>query len=233
MRSLDACGPSTRPPLSSRARSRSYLGMVSAPFLGIRKRTTLRSRRRVAACAYVLAALASGLIVIRTLSGGADDSANEASPRVEISWRTALDAHIDILPLSPGGWGNVPAADPDMHEPKPKFKAKPKAKAGKATKEFSGAIGGAHGQDVLEIPPAVPYHHPPNAQETDRTFQPHTWRSDGLLDVNPDGRHPIFDLMECAQREWNEKLARQSKSLDEVVSEYRRRYGRALPKGFD
>jgi hypothetical protein len=64
-------------------------------------------------------------------------------------------------------------------------------------------------------------------------FQPHKWRPDGLLEVNPNGRHPIFDLIERAEKEWESKLAQQSKSLDEAVAEYRRRYGRSPPKGFD
>lgn len=61
----------------------------------------------------------------------------------------------------------------------------------------------------------------------------HTFRSDGLLEVNPAGRHPIYDLIERAEKEWEEKHKRQSKTLDEAVEEYERRYKRAPPKGFD
>lgn len=66
-----------------------------------------------------------------------------------------------------------------------------------------------------------------------RPLKPHKLRSDGLLEVNPFGRHPIYDLIERAEADWENKLKRQSKTLDEAVVEYQRRYGRAPPKGFD
>ena len=61
----------------------------------------------------------------------------------------------------------------------------------------------------------------------------HRFRSDGLLEVDPAGRHPIYDLIEMAEKEWEAKHKRQSRSLDEAVEEYERRYKRAPPKGFD
>lgn len=45
--------------------------------------------------------------------------------------------------------------------------------------------------------------------------------------------HPITQLMADAETAYRQKLARQSKTLKEVVAEYRKRYGRAPPKGFD
>jgi len=45
--------------------------------------------------------------------------------------------------------------------------------------------------------------------------------------------HPIHYLIQSAEASWNDKLARQSKSLEEAVAEYRRRYGQAPPRGFD
>ncbi|KAF9032264.1 hypothetical protein BDZ89DRAFT_1131403 [Hymenopellis radicata] len=60
----------------------------------------------------------------------------------------------------------------------------------------------------------------------------HTY-ADGLLVVNPHGRHPIFDLIARAELEWKEKQKRASRTLDEAVREYRRRYRRYPPKGFD
>jgi len=39
--------------------------------------------------------------------------------------------------------------------------------------------------------------------------------------------------MDEAERKYREKLKRQSRTLEEGVREYRRRYGRAPPKGFD
>lgn len=61
----------------------------------------------------------------------------------------------------------------------------------------------------------------------------HNYREDGLLEVNPEGAHPIFELIDQAERKWNQKIARASSSLDEAIREYRRRYRRNPPKGFD
>ena len=61
----------------------------------------------------------------------------------------------------------------------------------------------------------------------------HTYNFDGLLEVNPAGVHPIFELTKRAQKEWDAKLSRSSKTFEEAVIEYRRRYGRMPPRGFD
>ncbi|KIK57378.1 glycosyltransferase family 90 protein [Collybiopsis luxurians FD-317 M1] len=61
----------------------------------------------------------------------------------------------------------------------------------------------------------------------------HVFRQDGLVQVNPQGSHPIFELMDRAEREWSEKLRKASTSLDEAIGEYRRRYRMDPPKGFD
>ncbi|KAG2085479.1 glycosyl transferase family 90-domain-containing protein [Suillus cothurnatus] len=61
----------------------------------------------------------------------------------------------------------------------------------------------------------------------------HIFRPDGLLQVNPGGRHPILDLIDHAEKEWDAKLARASKTLPDAVREYHRRYSRAPPPGFD
>ncbi|KAG0151297.1 hypothetical protein CROQUDRAFT_56921 [Cronartium quercuum f. sp. fusiforme G11] len=45
--------------------------------------------------------------------------------------------------------------------------------------------------------------------------------------------HPFIHLIEHAKVEWEAKKARQSKSLKECVQEYKRRYGRPPPAGFD
>lgn len=45
-------------------------------------------------------------------------------------------------------------------------------------------------------------------------------------------RHPIAELMENAQKEWDEKVARQSKTAEEAIEEYKRRYKREPPYGF-
>ena len=61
----------------------------------------------------------------------------------------------------------------------------------------------------------------------------HKFRPDGLLEVNMEGAHPIFELISRAEKEWEEKLRRASRTFTEVVQEYERRYKRAPPKGFD
>ncbi|WVF69398.1 hypothetical protein IAT40_004175 [Kwoniella sp. CBS 6097] len=45
--------------------------------------------------------------------------------------------------------------------------------------------------------------------------------------------HPIIELMEAGEEKWRGLLERQSKTLPQAVTEYRRRHGRAPPKGFD
>jgi hypothetical protein len=59
------------------------------------------------------------------------------------------------------------------------------------------------------------------------------YRQDGLLEVNPDAQHPIYGLIDEAKLAWEDKLARQSKSLREACLEYKRRYHRNPPPGFD
>ncbi|KAF8970401.1 glycosyl transferase family 90-domain-containing protein [Flammula alnicola] len=52
----------------------------------------------------------------------------------------------------------------------------------------------------------------------------HTYLPNGLLEVNPDGPHPIIALARDAEKKWQEKLSRASTTLDEAVREYKRRY---------
>lgn len=61
----------------------------------------------------------------------------------------------------------------------------------------------------------------------------HTYRVDGLLQVNPHGPHPIYELIDRAERFWDAKLQRASKTLNQAAIEYRHRYHRPPPKGFD
>lgn len=61
----------------------------------------------------------------------------------------------------------------------------------------------------------------------------HTYRTDGLLEVNPNGAHPIYELVRDAQGRWDKKLERASRTLKQAVKEYKRRYKRAPPRGFD
>jgi hypothetical protein len=61
----------------------------------------------------------------------------------------------------------------------------------------------------------------------------HDYLDNGLLLVDPEGGHPIPELIQRAEEAWQTKLDKQSKTLEEAVAEYRRRYGRAPPRGFD
>ncbi|THH07412.1 hypothetical protein EW145_g3402 [Phellinidium pouzarii] len=61
----------------------------------------------------------------------------------------------------------------------------------------------------------------------------HDWRTDGLLAVNPDGAHPIYELVRRAALQWEKKQRRASKTLKQAVREYERRYNRLPPKGFN
>lgn len=68
-------------------------------------------------------------------------------------------------------------------------------------------------------------------------------QKDGLLyladkarpGANPDVKvvHPILHLMQGAKKQWEEKVKAQSRTLEQAVNTYRRKYGRAPPKGFD
>lgn len=69
---------------------------------------------------------------------------------------------------------------------------------------------------------------------------PHTFHSNGhlvlhSLDSYPGGvePHPILALIKRAEGKWGRKVARQSRTLKEGVEEYRRRYKRNPPVGFD
>lgn len=54
-----------------------------------------------------------------------------------------------------------------------------------------------------------------------------------LVSSSPYASHPIPPLLSLGEKRWEELLSRQSRTLSEAVKEYRRRYGRAPPKGFD
>ncbi|KAG6809034.1 hypothetical protein H0H92_001866 [Tricholoma furcatifolium] len=61
----------------------------------------------------------------------------------------------------------------------------------------------------------------------------HVYSTDGLLHVNPDGIHPILAFIRSAEDEWDRKLDRASRTLEDAVKEYKRRYRRDPPVGFD
>ncbi|KPV74647.1 glycosyltransferase family 90 protein [Rhodotorula graminis WP1] len=51
--------------------------------------------------------------------------------------------------------------------------------------------------------------------------------------AEPPKPHPIFTLIKRAEQDWNRKVHKQSKTLKDAVHEYRRRYKRNPPRGFD
>jgi beta-1,2-xylosyltransferase len=63
----------------------------------------------------------------------------------------------------------------------------------------------------------------------------HLYSSTGhlLISDRPDAPHPIPTLLGLGEKRWEELLSRQSRTLEEAVQEYTRRYGRNPPKGFD
>ncbi|KAF9078042.1 hypothetical protein BDP27DRAFT_1310663 [Rhodocollybia butyracea] len=81
-----------------------------------------------------------------------------------------------------------------------------------------------------EQEPEIPFETDKKATEP---ILEHQYQSNGLLAVNPKGQHPIYDLIEKSEAAWQAKLQKASRSLPEAVVEYKRRYGRAPPKGFD
>ena len=86
-------------------------------------------------------------------------------------------------------------------------------------------------QAPIPIPPKKVIEPPPNPAAN--SLGQHKYRPDGLVEVNEEGVHPIYELISRAEKEWQAKLDRASKTLDEAVAEYRRRYRRAPPKGFE
>lgn len=64
-------------------------------------------------------------------------------------------------------------------------------------------------------------------------LEKHTYLKNGLLEVNPRGPHPIFELISRAEANWETKMNKASKTLEEACREYERRYRRLPPLGFD
>ena len=64
-------------------------------------------------------------------------------------------------------------------------------------------------------------------------LEKHTYLKNGLLEVNPRGPHPIFELISRAEANWEAKMNKASKTLEEACREYERRYRRLPPLGFD
>lgn len=55
----------------------------------------------------------------------------------------------------------------------------------------------------------------------------------GLTNAVEGGQHPLFGLIVRGEQKFRGMVGRRSTSLKDAVKEYRRRYGRPPPKGFD
>lgn len=95
--------------------------------------------------------------------------------------------------------------------------------------------------DLRYVPPP-----PPPIEDEDMGLpeedldSPHKLEPNGHLLVaplstfkEPPKPHPIFTLIKRAEQDWNRKVHRQSKTLKDAVHEYRKRYKRNPPRGFD
>lgn len=83
----------------------------------------------------------------------------------------------------------------------------------------------------INLEPPIPDHH--NEGPAQKPLAKLRYRADGLVEVSEDGPHPIYELIARAEKAWNEKLKKASRTLEEAVIEYRRRYHREPPLGFD
>lgn len=61
----------------------------------------------------------------------------------------------------------------------------------------------------------------------------HTFHPNGLLLVNPKGRHPIHVLIDHAEKKWRDLVKKQSDNIDDATAEYKRRYKRNPPAGWE
>ncbi|OCF30440.1 hypothetical protein I316_07927 [Kwoniella heveanensis BCC8398] len=75
----------------------------------------------------------------------------------------------------------------------------------------------------------------PNLHLHAQKHQHHTFSPTGHLIVSDSAEapHPIPILISLGEKRWEELLSRQSRTLEEAVREYTRRYGRRPPRGFD
>ncbi len=55
----------------------------------------------------------------------------------------------------------------------------------------------------------------------------------GFLQSDPETAHPIYQLLFKGEKRWKEMLRNRSETLEDAVREYKRRYGRNPPRGFD
>ncbi|GAA6040182.1 hypothetical protein JCM8097_004167 [Rhodosporidiobolus ruineniae] len=95
--------------------------------------------------------------------------------------------------------------------------------------------------DLKWTPPPTP---PPEEEDMglpeSELETPFEYRDNGQMYVAPlnefkapPAPHPILTLVKKAEQDWNAKVKRQSQTLPDAVREYRRRYKRNPPRGFE
>lgn len=82
-------------------------------------------------------------------------------------------------------------------------------------------------------PQAIVHVVPESARATQRLVSDPPRTTFAPLQLSDTRTHPIEQLVRDAQLSWNTKLQKQSRSLSEAVTEYRRRYGIPPPPNFD
>ncbi|GAA5953962.1 hypothetical protein JCM21900_003066 [Sporobolomyces salmonicolor] len=94
--------------------------------------------------------------------------------------------------------------------------------------------------DLVYVPPPAPPETGNFGLPDAELNTPHQFHPNGQLYVEPlstfpepPAPHPILTLIKRAENEWNQKVERQSKTLKDAVREYRRRYKKNPPRGFD
>ncbi|KAG8966015.1 Glycosyltransferase Family 90 domain containing protein [Tulasnella sp. 419] len=73
----------------------------------------------------------------------------------------------------------------------------------------------------------------PETNSAVSSHENHHYRGDGLVEVNLSAPHPIYELLGRAEKHWRRKLDNASKTLEDAVKEYHKRYHRPPPVGFD
>lgn len=69
--------------------------------------------------------------------------------------------------------------------------------------------------------------------QASKPSEKHKVAANGRLETNPAAQHPVYQLVSDAKERWSRKLGKASRSLPQAVGEYRRRYGRDPPAGFE
>lgn len=89
--------------------------------------------------------------------------------------------------------------------------------------------------DLIEVSPGIiRAKAPPIASDADPDFDDEFSGESNMTRSMPSGlTHPILGLIRDGERKWNERLTNQSKTLDEAVQYYVKKWGRQPPKGFD